>query len=502
MIKNKSIILSSIALAAILGLGACEGTDRYNRHDVEIISDEPTTPDTGNIISQDPDAKIGGGIVTPPDENVTIKAADNVYSIAIAPEFDSLTANQAQKIHYEIKNFLTDAIASDSDIEKIKFTVDDRFAKFINYKGEEGNVFELLDTGAKAIGDVAIKSLNNSGQINVKFDVTINGITNSMTKSFPVIIIKNRSSSISIIPVPKESAYDKYQNGLYIEKFTLHVVDKYGNKAKDGTFVHVGTINNLKKDNTINLYDKQLGTKGAFTVDTNTFNFDNNLNLSNVNSDNEQAIDDKDTIVILPNATRNDPRYLGGWRIESLSATNNAPFKLWESYAWEDKSGLSFAIGDDKKYNQCDSTLANAAIYSDSDYKVKDGIVNVELRYGPYMVGKSVFLYANSLIDNERIGISRKVDLAGTGIADMTYTCDASDMNTSRTCPWTGYLKFNDSGEDVKDVYIGRRYTTYGAVGAGNNFIGCDSAAHENIIAEAGKKVSVTVKYIIEQELP
>lgn len=502
---TKGSLAISALVATLLMFSACDSTTSYDRHSAGVITDQPNTntPDNGSIISDNPlPIHIDDGNLTTPDQNVTIKAAENVYQIYIAPSENSLTSNQAQTIHYEIKDLFTNKEANDDDIDKIEFRVDDNFAKFIDYTGTEGDTFTLTGKQAKSVGNVAIKSLNNSGQVNVNFQVTIKGITRSLTKSFPVVVIKNRSSSISLIPVPKYAAYDKYQNGLYVDKFTLHVVDKYGNKAKDGTYVHVGVVNNLKKDQSTDLYSPLLGTTGAFTSATNSFSFDDHRALSNVTSNNEAAIDDKDTIVILSNAQRNDPRYLGGWRVKSI-ASDNASLAMWDIYTWkEDKTGLSFAIGDDKKFNACDATLANAAIYSDTDYKVKDGIVNVELRYGPYMIGKSVFLYANSQIDGERIGISRKIDLEGTGIQDMTYTCDASDMNISRTCSWTGYLKFNDSDVPVKDVNIGRRFTTYGAVGAGNRRVGCDSAAHENIIAEAGKKVSVTIKYVIEPELP
>ncbi len=502
LMKKKHLILSSVAVVVLLAFNACDSTTRYDRHSDGIVSDNP---DVGSVISDNPNSVTIIDInSTTPDQNVTIKAADNVYEVYIAPEESSLTNNQAQTIHYEIKDLFTGKAASNDSIEKIEFTVDSQFAKFINYDGSEGNTFTLTGSKAGSIGNVAIKSLTNSGQVNVNFKVTINGITKELTKRFPVVIIKNQSSSISMIPVPKYAAYDKYNNGLYVDKFTLHIVDKYGNKAKDGTYVHVGTVNNLKQDLGVNLYSSQLNTTGTFTAIENSFSFDNNHTLTDVTSDNELAVDDRDTIVILPNAQRSDPRYLGGWRIESIE--DNKSLKMWDAYTWaEDKTGLSFVIGDDKKFNSCDSTLANAAIYSETDYKVKDGIVNIELRYGPYMVGKSVFLYANSLIDGERIGISRKIDLEGTGIADMSYTCDASDKDlypSGRDCSWTGYLKFNDSDVTVKNVNVGRRTTKYGILGASNRFIACDGAAHETIHAEAGKNVSITVKYVIEPELP
>jgi len=510
--KKRYIAFSGIAMAALLAFTACESTDRYDRHgDAGAIGNTPANgagsignlPGNGGVVSDKPTVgDIDKGVITTPDENSTVKAAGNVYQIHISPENGSITSNQAQKIHYDIKDLFSDKEADSGAIEKIEFVVDGKLAKFINYKGEEGNTFTLEGSSATAVGDVAIKSLNHSGQMDVTFRVTISGITNTLTKRFPVVVIKNSSSSISMIPVPNYAAYDKYKNGLYVDKYTLHVVDKYGNKAKDGTYVHVGTVNNLKQDAGLRLYSKQfpIPITGGFTSSTNSFTFDDERTLENVNSDNEQSVDTQDTIVILPNEQRSDPRYLGGWRIGDIQ--NDKLLTMVDTYTWEDKKGLSFVIGDDKKFNNCDATLANAAIYSDTDYKVKDGIVNIELRYGPYMVGKSVFLYANSLIDGDRIGISRKIDLKGTGIEDMTYSCDASDMNTSRSCSWTGYLKFSDSGVDVKNVNVGRRVTDYDVLNSDNKFIGCDSAAHETITAPAGKKVSVTVKYVIENELP
>lgn len=113
------------------------------------------------------------------------------------------------------------------------------------------------------------------------------------------------------------------------------------------------------------------------------------------------------------------------------------------------------------------------------------------------MVGKTTFIYANSTVDDKRVGISRRVDMQGTGVADFPFVCDNSDGNTTKICPNIGHiLKLNDSHHKVQDArfdsYIGGLECELIGINSDDN-IGCDGAKYVTLHAPAGKTCSVTM---------
>jgi hypothetical protein len=450
-------------------------------------------------------------IIDPNKNDPDANSADTTYIAKLSTNKEVISSEQNAIISYNIKNIFSNDLANTEDIDQVTLRVDGKYLNFIDQKGNYGTIATLK----KPEGTVAIKSLKKSGTtyIELKADIIFhneNGSTETkqLTSYLPMGIITNGSSTMTIIPNYADDSKKRYDAnlGLYIDTFTIHVVDKYGNKAKDGTKVHVGVVSNLKKIPATGepLYSSVLAgahisaNMGTLTkTDDNKTRFSTSNNLSNVRAD--------DTVVILANENNSNPLHLGGWGVRD---GNSSTLDIWHNYSVDSNTatnGLSFAIGNDKKVNRCEETTATAAVYATEgyeDYLVKDGIVIVELRYDPYMVGKTTFIYANSTLEDKRIGVSRRVDMQGTGPEEFYYICDNSDEdNKSRPpmqCDISHILKLKDSHHLIQDASFNSYIQQSGTTCAGVNIypdvkIGCDGVKSVTLYAPSGKKCGITM---------
>lgn len=490
---------------------------KYDRHDVVVIQDDTTIgDDDGGTVVTSPEPFIpitpdtGGSIAQPTDENQTeeqYKTINGLYSIKITPEFDSITSGQTQNVHYAITNFFTKEPADDRAITYMNLEIDKRYAEFFDEKGNHGNVIEFGkgQATAKSTGDVALKSNSKSGQLLVNFNAVIDGTDINLTKSLPIVIEKNKSSSMAIVPIDTS-----YANGLFTEKFVIHVVDSYGNKAKDGTRISTGVVNNpklyskaydrgtrevsgvaiavtdpilpttrggkvSKKDYYLN---EALIDTGKRDDDNNTiytysytstktvdYNLKNDKGTLNKNTGeftlpahlSTSVISPLDTLIVLANEDQHKPYNLGGWDISGIADDKKLSLYDLDLGDEGDISGVSYVIGDEYRYDRCNETLMNAASSTFTSTEVKDGVAYAELRYTPAMVGKNIFIYANSKLDEKQIGISRKVILTGTGLATASFSCkneDAKGSTRLATCSKQFRMIQQSSGKVARDVYI------------------------------------------------
>lgn len=441
--KKRVLFLGSIAFMALLLFNGCSTSDRVensagtindgNSQIADIIVDENLT------LPNNQDAQIDNNSSAVIEIN-----ADNAYRLDLNLSQEKYLSNSLGQIHYEIRNIYTGQIAQSSAVGDITLTTDGDYAKFIKFNGEEGNQVILSGDDYTSSADVAIKTTSKSGTTNIRVVASIlleNGETRPLIASIPLVIEKNRSSSMAIVPVGS-----RYEDNLFIDTFVIHVVDQYGNKAKDGTKVKVGVINNPKLyTNAANPVNPN-GDKAYITTDKDFTLLSNNL----------LQIDDTDNVIILANEENNDPTILGGWSIlENSIDTNSNTLRLFDDYSGVYTSGVSFAIGNDRRYNPCYETLANAAMFTPYGTEVYDGVITVELRYVPYMVGKTVFVYANSKLDDKRIGISRRVNLVGLGLNPLTLTCENSKATSAKSCSQNLFMTLRGSNTPAKNLNIG-----------------------------------------------
>ncbi len=491
---KKSVFLLSFVAVSALWMSGCGDNVARDSGDAGVIKNKKSdiTNDQPGQVSNNPQpfqpidnptpvydgAVSSGADQNSSDSNATVETGDvyktinGTYSIKITPEIDTITSGATENIHYEINNFFTKKAADDRAITYLKFEIDNRYAEFFDPQGHHGNVIEFGkgNTATKSVGDVAIKTNSKSGQVRINVTAVVDGSEIKLTKTLPITIEKNRSSSMAIVPYATS-----YNKGLFTQKYVIHVVDGYGNRAKDGTKVQTGVISNPKvyshavdiNKSTVPLdaYGKPLynffglsyySHKGTLDRDNKQLILNSSDKLpSDVkdNSKNNSKDNVMDTLIILPNKTQYKPYNIGGWEISAIDRANNS-VKL---YDLEGDNGnvnnVSYVIGNEYRYDQCNRTIMNAATSTFESSDVKDGVAYAELRYTPAMVGKDIFIYANSKIDGKRIGVSRRVTLTGTGLEEGSFSCKNEGNTTLPVCSEQVLLIQKDSKALARDLY-------------------------------------------------
>ncbi|RUM66032.1 MAG: hypothetical protein DSZ05_04985, partial [Sulfurospirillum sp.] len=414
---HKTYYLSTILLSLLIFTGGCENATRDLDSQIARANDNGggtgsiSTPDENGTIQMQPPA---GGSVT--DENSTVGEikvdAKNAYRVAVSFSDNYKTKGyfsreEIGQIHFDITNLYTGKPADVSKIDQIILeaeekeeksdTVEGKYFNFITYKGEEGPVYKIPKTSIKSSDNVALKIKDLSGTTHLIFKAQIklsNEKTSTYTLKVPVVIEKNRSSNMAIVPMD-----DRYENGLFVKKFVIQATDSYGNKAKDGTVIYTGVINNPK------IYTNNQTERGILHRNEDTFELPPTEQMNDI----EQT----DTLVVIANDKQYRPENLGGWDIVNI-LENESKVEIINLDKGSDVPDLSYVIGNEYRYDICNNTIMNAAASSFESTEVKDGIAFAELRYVPAMVGKTVFIYANARLENKHIGISRPVVLTGT----------------------------------------------------------------------------------------
>ncbi len=472
----KTLKLSTILLSALLLVSGCGSVDRDLGQNSSISSGDDIDDSSGQGVG--PSDPIND--LLPPNDNSGATSdgnstvgqikidAKNAYKVKLTfsdnyREKGYFSTGEVGKIHFDITNLYNGRVADTSVIESIKLISPEngKYFNFIEFSGKEGPVYTIAQNDIKASDDVALKINNLSGTTNLIFEATIKDMPKPYVISVPVVIEKNKSSSMAIVPYA-----DSYDKGLFIKKFVIHIADSYGNKAKDDTAISTGVINNPK----LFSYDK-----GTFDRNNATFAISSDSDVKRqfpygVTQETFSLNDvtNLDTLIILANQSQYKPYNLGGWDIASVDRESNQ-LKLVSVDSGDKVDGVSYVVGDEYRYDYCNDTVMNGAASSFETTEVKDGIAYAELRYVPAMVGKTVYIYANAKVNGKHIGISRPVVLTGTGLKPVTVSCK-NDKGESPTCSRVITMIENDSNEFARAAWIARPYNTGDAESADMNY--------------------------------
>jgi hypothetical protein len=267
--KKRLVLLSSITVAALLTFNACGSS--VTRDDQSYvgadkgghIANEPSggfiNDDKDKVSLPSKDANTNGSVVENKDENATtgtIKIdAKNAYKVAVTFSDDYnqkgyYSKSEVGELKFNITNIYDKKADITDIIENITLDVEEKsdtnklqgkYLNFITYDGKQGGTYSIDQAHIKSSDSVALKMEKLSGTTNIILSVKIKDIEKPYKLKVPIVIEKNKSSSMAIVPIGS-----RYENGLYIDKFVIHVVDSYGNKAQDGTRISTGVINNPK----------------------------------------------------------------------------------------------------------------------------------------------------------------------------------------------------------------------------------------------------------------
>lgn len=363
-----------------------------------------------------------------------------------------------------------------ADVHNVKVVSQNHLIYFD--KNQTKTETEYSEYGSKTI---SIWSGKYSGIDFVDINATIfNGEENvTISQQLKVVVLSGPISALSINYL--STTYDS-DTGLFVNKYAVHAVDRYSNPANKGSKIYFGAINGVK------VYADENGSIG---IDNGKSEF----NVTNINLDNK-GVEELDTLIVLAGDNRLDENYLGGWLIDDIVDSDTISFK--ETYSGDSTNNLTFAIGNEKRYDRCDESVRVIDFDStDGTYEIDDkGIAYITAKYDPFLVGHTVFFYANA-VDNQRVGTSLKTILFGTGIDyPGEISCSAEeDKNTTCEVIFAG---FTSNGIAVKGAPLRGTFALYDDKGScrlidESNVTACDGSYVVSIDIE--KNTTCTVRW-------
>ena len=437
----KFLHLAAPALAILLLLSGCETAERDLDPQIERSTEQDTninTPAQEDINASDDNTTEGEQQESKIAYDINVSFSDNYTQKGY------FTRGEVGKIAYTIFNQYNNEPVNTTDIASITLRAEKgeegKYFNFIRFDGSKDTNI-VIDRNIKASDYVIVQANSLSGTTNLVIDVAFTDSGKpDIIRKIPIVIEKNKSASMAIVPFE-----DRYESGLFIKKFVIHVVDSYGNKAKDGTRISTGVINN----------PKLINKNGEGTLDKSNSEFTLIKPADPTITDNLQVTD---TLITLANQQEYRPENLGGWDITDIMPQDS---KLQIITLDKDPAvnHLSYIVGNEYRYDRCNDTIMNAAASTFESTEVKDGIAFAELRYVPAMVGKTVTIYANTRLNDKRIGISRVVALTGTGLQPVTITC-SNEEGKNPTCSKTVTFIQNDSEKFAREALIGSPINT------------------------------------------
>jgi len=358
----------------------------------------------------------------------------------------------------------------------------------------EGNGSEGYQYNSASYKNIKIFSGKKSGidVIRVSACVSDGDGNITITKDIPVTISSGPISAMSINYV--DSSYDS-ENALFVDNYSIHAVDRFGNPANAGSKLYVGVVNDVKIDGNGN--ELYLENNGAIRYDSVRELTEFKLLNSNYKFD---TVKEGDNVVILASKNRHDPAYLGGWIVEEV--VNDSTIRFSSKYLGEIANNLKFVLGNEYRYDSCEDTVRVADFDSSDKTYVTDegGNAKLKLRYDSYLIGKDVYIYANSYSD-KRVGIALKRKLWGTGIPiPGAKTCSAP-KDSSKKCSFDFTLYPNNSPEVLRNVKIGG-FSLNGSCKIEYEDLetGCDGTVSVEVNTTANSSCSVTWDGSIQYE--
>ena len=372
-------------------------------------------------------ADINGNKTT---KTITIKYDYNTSSISTYQRYtiystmlDSMNLQELKQFHFYVADINDkNSKAQEDNISNLSISIlTPTIAKIADEDGVEKNSISVSKKNSKYI---YIQTYTKSGVGAIEVNATING--ESVSKIFTFTILSGKISSLSLAYISSS-----YSDGLFKDRFVVHAVDRYGNRANDGDHIFAGVVVGVDLN----------GTDGIIESGTNGAKFTSNSITSN-------RISTEDTLIILPTKNQNRYEYIGGWEIDSIDSNI---LNLRDSFNYDKNSSLKFVLGKEYRLNPYEYAHANAVVNEESkEYKISNGVAYVDIEYVPYLVGKDIYLYVNSYNDN-KIGTTYKKTLYGTGIT-ATGEEVYEPQTEGQTFSVNVVLTQNDSNQYLQDV--------------------------------------------------
>lgn len=365
---------------------------------------------------------IGSDVIVVEDETVS-----TIYEIVRA-EQSKLEQNQSTSFGIVIRDSqeTTTFIESD-DVSSLQITsLNPDLLKLVDSSDQQ--VESVTFTGAEALATKSfrVQTFDKAGlaQLQVTAAIIEGNVSRTLKETLNVTVLSGPISAMSIVLVG--TGYNS-DSGLYEASYTIHAVDKYNNPVNTGQNVYVGAVNGAKE------YGYQIGSLasgtggGVFTV---------------AGASSEAINAAEDTLVVLASSASSaayHPSIMGGWEIKSVAGNT---LTLLEEYAGSTVGSLTYAVGNNRRVTAHDGISTVDLDVANGVYSVnEEGLASILLTYDPLLAGKTIFLYANTVVEGKRVGTALKSIATGTGYEGSGTCANANG------CPLNIQLTLKDSNE-------------------------------------------------------
>ncbi|MRJ02130.1 MAG: hypothetical protein GXO19_05030 [Epsilonproteobacteria bacterium] len=159
----------------------------------------------------------------------------------------------------------------------------------------------------------------------------------------------------------------------------------------------------------------------------------------------------RDKLIVIPNGSRQDPNYLGGWTITSI--IDRDEILLQGSMERKRVDRLTFVIGNESRWDPKRETISSIMLdHADGVYTIKDRQVRFQIIYPKFFGGKDIFINASIGDGRVRLGNSFKRTLTGTELT-MPETMSCKDASL---CSYHLQIVYTDAS-------YGLSYSNFGA---------------------------------------
>ncbi len=353
------------------------------------------------------------------------------YDIDIINE-NTLEVNSTGSITVKIfKEGNVDEIISNSYVNEVN--VSTAFTNMIEINGSSNTTYSNI--GIKVI-PVTTSTISGTALIDLSANIFDGEKNVTISKRVPVVILSGPISSLSLVYV--STTYDE-ENGLFIDRWNIHAVDKYANPAREGISLYPTLINGYKR----------VGYAAGSIVAGDPANFTDAaapFGAVDVNPPNN------DRLIIMPQSTpeKIDKSYLGDWTISRV--VDSSTLELEDIYAGPDASQLKYIIGSEKRALADVISIADIkSAEPDGTYKTDaDGNVRFDVTYDPMLVGHTLTLSAKTYNGTERSGTAIRTNFRGEG-----YTVNSKKIdNDGNTHTVTLSISIKPNGEPLVGVQL------------------------------------------------
>ena len=451
-IKVITVNSNNVGIATSLQLEQLTNGDGNDYGEFETTKITTNEDGVGKIVYTAPSV-----ISDQPDRNITVTELNNNIKKTLSFEYISPTEGITL---YELKVTVPDSIAvtkkdsisitiykkgdesqiiDDENVKNVTVSVA-KFADMILLPDASDKKTLTYDkAGKKAIN---IEAKTTSGIAIIKIDATIfNGKEDiTISKEIPITIISGPIAAISLVYSGTAKS-----NGLFIDYYTVHAVDRYSNPVSAGFRIYPSLVAGAGAINMTDPY-RVYGTDGHLRLVSGDTIFNDEKDPNKFDK-----VMTSDHLIILPSTGGVYKGNMGNWSIDEILSNDTLKLKE-EYYAVESGKKLKYVIGSESRL--LNGQISTAHVYADSGYENfetdKDGLVKLKIVYDPLFSGHTFALAANSYTQNTRSATALRGEFRSTSGYRSTPSPELIEID-GQTHNVTMHIIINDSGGEPLD---------------------------------------------------